>query len=109
MREENYRFFSMIDDLISEVRLVVENQGDVVFAGEFATVVCSVLSLAVNVFGGNNRKFIPRNVAFKGNASYSSTRNMTTNSCAVQHSGKAEVINVKCGPGNFLTAFFSRD
>jgi hypothetical protein len=109
MRKQNYRFFRMIYDPISEVRLVVENECDVVFAGEFATVVFSVLSLAVNVFRGNNRKLIPRNVAFERNTFYSSTGNVATYSCAVQHSGKAEVINVKCGPGNFLTAFFSRD
>ena len=51
MRQQHDRFFRMIDDFVGEIRLIVEDQRDVVFAG--------------NVFGGDDGELVPGNVAFE--------------------------------------------
>src|SRR5439155_1124438 len=51
MSQQNDRLFWMIDDFVGEVRLVVENQRHIVFTGD--------------VFRGNDREFIPRNIAVR--------------------------------------------
>src|SRR5207249_3335182 len=97
------RFFRMIDDFVGEVRLVVENQRDIVFTGD--------------VFRGNDREFIPRNIAVRtacgsgrlieGNIFDAAARNRTAHGDAVQHAGETQIVNVKRLAGNLLPAFFA--
>ena len=47
--QQHDRLFRMIDDFVGEIRLIVEDQGDIVFAGD--------------IFRGNDGEFVPGNVA----------------------------------------------
>ncbi len=51
MGQQHDWLFRVIDDFVGEIRLVVENQRDVVFAG--------------NVFRRDDGEFVPGNVAFE--------------------------------------------
>src|SRR5205807_9936846 len=95
MREQNDRLFRMIHNFVGEVRLIVEDQGHIVFTW--------------NIFGSDNHEVIPGNITFERNIFDAPTWNRTAHSNAMQHSGKREVIDVERLAGNFLPAFFARD
>src|SRR5437870_12738305 len=118
MSEQNDWLFRMIDNFVGEIRLVVEDQRDIVFTRD--------------IFGSNDRKFVPRNVEVRTACGAGSprghpergagcgrliernildapTRNRATYSYAMQHPRKSDVINIKRLAGNFLPAFFAKD
>src|SRR3989440_9074209 len=95
MREQNDWLFRMIHNFVGQVRLIVENQRDVVFAWD--------------VFGRNDREFVPGQVAFERNVLDASTWNRAAHSHAVQHPVELQIINVERRTGNFLAAFFAGD
>src|SRR3989440_2150923 len=95
MREQNDWLFRMIHNFVGQVRLIVENQRDVVFAWD--------------VFGRNDREFVPGQVAFERNVLDASTWNRAAHSHAVQHPVELQIINVERRTGDFLAAFFAGD
>src|SRR6185369_17215933 len=84
----------MVDEIRREIWLIVENERDVVCAG--------------NVFRGDDRELVPRQIAFKRNVRDLPPCGGAAHSRAVQHLGKREIVDVKRRAGDFLSAFFSR-
>ena len=74
MSEQNDWLFGMIHKVVGKIRLVVEDQRNIVLAG--------------NVFRGNDRELIPRNLAFEGNVFDAAPGNRTAHGDAAKHSGK---------------------
>ncbi len=82
--------------------------------------VLAKLQLA-NVFRGNDREFIPRNLAVRTacgsgpsivrerNVLDPAARNQTAHGHAMQHSGETQIIDVEGLAGDFLPAFFAGD
>ncbi len=93
MREQQDRFFRMIYKVGREVRLVIQNQRNVVCAG--------------NVFGGDDREFVPGNVAFERDVFDPAARGWAAHRHAVKHVGKRQIIDVKRLTRDFLAAFFA--
>src|ERR1700694_1184572 len=89
----------MIYDFVGEIRLIVENQGDIVL---------TKLQTA-DVLRGDDGEFIPGNVAFEGNAFDAAARNGAAYRDPVQHPGKNQIVNEKRPAGNFPAAFFAGD
>ncbi len=92
VREQQDRFFGMVDEISSEIRLIVQDKGDVVSAG--------------NVFGGDNSEFIPREIAFKRDVLDLSARGRAAHRDAVKHVRKRQVIDVERLPRDFLASLF---
>src|SRR2546423_1039442 len=117
MSEQNDWLFRMIDDLVGEIRLVVENQRDIV--------------LARNIFGSNDREFVPRNEVsttcgsgwliwpitstgssgrlIERNVLDASTSDRAAHRHAMQHAFEFYVVDIECLAGDFLPAFFAGD
>jgi len=91
--EQDYRLFRMVDDSVCQIGLVIQNQRDVVLAGD--------------VLRGDDREFIPRDFAFKDNPKDAAARARTPERSAIQHAGKGEVVDVAGLPGNLVAPFFS--
>ena len=93
MGEENYWLFRVIDKLVGEVRLVVENQCDVILTG--------------NIFGGDDGEFVPGNVTFERNVLDSAARNRAAHRHAVEHFRESQVVDVQRRASDLLAAFFA--
>jgi hypothetical protein len=94
MSEKQDWFFGMINDSVGEVRLVIQDQRNVI--------------LARNIFGGDDRELVPGNVARKRDVLYASARDRTAHSCAVEHLGKGDVVNIERLAGDFFAPLFAR-
>src|SRR5215213_5150933 len=85
----------MIHKTISEIRLIVQNERDVVCAG--------------NVFGSDDNKLVPGNVAVEGDVCDLSARHWTAYRGAVKHVGKRKIIDIQRLAGDFLASLFAGD
>ncbi len=99
MSQQHDWLFRVINAVLGEVRLVVEDQRDIVLPK---------LQIA-DVLRGDDGEFIPRNVAFKGNAFDAAPRNGTAHRDTVQHPRESLIVNVERLAGNFPAAFFAGD
>src|SRR5437868_6356183 len=115
MSEQHDWLFGMVNNLVGQVRLIVEYQRDVVFAGD--------------IFDGDDREFIPRNEVsttcrsrwlvwamastgsglrlFERNILDAPARGRAAHGHAVQHAVKLQIVDVERRTGNFLAAFFA--
>ena len=93
MREEQDGLFRMIYKIRSEIWLIIEDQSNVVCAGD--------------VFGGDYRELVPRNVAFERDVCDSPSRRRTAHRDAVKHLGERQIIDIQRLAGDFLAAFFA--
>src|SRR5438132_10369152 len=98
MSKQDDWFFRVVYDFIGEIWLVVENQCDIVFAGD--------------IFRRDDREFVPGNgvrtacgsrpltfdsgpSAFESNTLDTSTRNRAAHRDAMQHAVKLQIVNVE--------------
>src|SRR2546430_13261614 len=119
MREQNDWLFRMVNSFVGEIRLIVENQSDVV--------------LARNVSGRNDREFVPGNEVgatcffllslwerlgegaqhsgwlLERDRLYAPARDRAAHRNAMQHPVELQIIDVERRTGNFLAAFFAGD
>src|SRR5215213_1090980 len=95
VREQHDRLFGMVYKIRGEIGLVIQDEGNIIMAG--------------NVFGSDDGELVPRNVAFEGDACNSASRRRATHRGAVKHIGEREIIDVQRLAGDFLAAFFTRE
>ncbi len=93
MSEQQDGLFRMIYKIRSEIRLIVENQSNIVSARD--------------IFCGDYSELIPWDVAFERNVFDSSTRRRTADRNAVKHLGKRQIVHIQRLAGDFLAAFFT--
>src|SRR5579864_6267797 len=94
MRKQDHRLFRMVHKFSSEARLIINEQGDAILAG--------------NVIGGDDRKFFPRNARLEVNAQNPSARHGTANGHTKNHARKFQVVHILRAARHFLAAFFAR-
>src|SRR6516164_9740555 len=95
MGKQQNRLFGMIYDAIGKAGLVVQNECNMVAAG--------------NVFGGNHREFIPMYAAAEGDASDFAARNLAAYGSPVEHTGHGDVVYVAGASGDFVAALLARN
>ena len=95
MRQENDRFFRVIDDAVGQARLIFDEQGDAVFSGD--------------VFGGYDREFRPGDDRVEMDRADAASRCGRSDGRAVQHFREREIVDIDGAAGDFLAAFFARD
>jgi hypothetical protein len=93
--EEHDGLFRMVYGAVGEIGLIVENQGDVIGAG--------------NVFGSDYDELVPGNVAVKRDVRDFSASCGTAHGGAVKHFRERQIVNIKRLADDFLAAFFTRN
>src|SRR5580704_4278572 len=94
MRKQHHRLFRVVHELISQARLIVNEQRDAILAG--------------NILCGNDRKFFPRNARLEVNAKNASARPWAANRHAKDHARKFQVVHILRAARHFLPAFLTR-
>src|SRR5579864_1180994 len=95
MRQQDDRFFRMVDRFRGEAGLIVLDQGDFVFSW--------------NVGGGDDREFAPRYAVAEADAADAPSRDAASHGHAVQQFRKGEVVHVPGAARNFSPPLFSED
>src|SRR5262245_33339861 len=95
MRKKKNWLLGMIDDAISEARLVIKDQRD-----DVAT---------RNVLRRNDDIFAPLNSASKCYLSNFSAGDLAADSCAVQHSGQRHIVDITRTASDLVEPLLTRD
>ena len=95
MRQQDDRFFGMVDEFGGEAGLIVHDQRDFVLAG--------------NVGGRDDREFVPGNAVAVANAADAPARDAAAHGHAVDHVRKGEVVHVLGAAGDFFAPLFPQD
>src|SRR5258708_5262244 len=95
MSEQQNRFFGMVNEFVSQARLIVSNKGDTVFSR--------------NIFRRDDDKLVPGDARSEGYLSNFSARNMTANRRAVKHTGQNHIVNVSGSSGYLVATFLARN
>ena len=93
--QQDHRFFAVVDETVGEAGLVFNQQRDAI--------------LAADVFCGDDRKFVPGNIARETNFANAAARRGAAHGDAVEHAGKNEVVNVAGTPCYFFAPFLARN
>src|SRR5258705_11900909 len=83
----------MVDNFIREIRLVIENQCNVIFAGD--------------VFRGDDGELVPGDVACKRDVLDATTSHLTPDRGSVNHVWERNVVDIQRLAGDFLPTFFA--
>ena len=83
MGQQDYWFFCVIDNLVSQVRLIVENQCYIILTRQRSAATCALRAFAANIVGRNDRKFVPGNIALERDAFDPASRDVAAHGCAV--------------------------
>src|SRR5258706_2575386 len=93
--DEHHRLLGVVDHVAREEGLIVENQRDVILAG--------------NVGGGDDGELVPGNARLEDDVADAAATGGIADGGSVKHAGKLEVVDVLGVAGDFRDTFFAEN